>query len=184
MRAVVWNYQGLGNTLIIRALKKMMQVKVPIIVFLIETRLKSREVEIMKSELGLLNDLSNVCDSISNGRKGGLCLFWSDRWNVSLPSNSLNHIDVIIEEARMKWRFTSIYGRLDDVNKSKTWSLLRILKESAHYSLMCVGNFNEVVFGHEKKRGNTCKASDLQNFHETILDYGLLNTGFEGYKYI
>lgn len=98
MRALVWNYQGFENTLTIHALKKMVKIKVPTIIFLMDRRLSFREAELLKADLGLMNGFSVDYDYSSDGRKGGSCLFWFDLWNVSLQSYSLNHINVTIGE--------------------------------------------------------------------------------------
>lgn len=52
-----------------------MQTEVPILVFLMETKLNIKEVELLKLEWGMSNGIIMECDSSSNSRKGGLCFF-------------------------------------------------------------------------------------------------------------
>lgn len=75
MKALVYNYLGLENSLTVCVLKKLVQLEVPTIVFLMETRLNVREVKLRKVEIGISNEIIVECDFFGNGRKGGLCLF-------------------------------------------------------------------------------------------------------------
>lgn len=47
---------------------------------------------------------------------------WKNGWNVQLCTYSLNHIDVHVEKLinGVPWRFTSIYGFPNDIDKHKT----------------------------------------------------------------
>lgn len=53
----------------------MVQLEVPTLILLIVTRLNSREAELLKVDLGMLNGIIVECDNSRNGRKGSLCLF-------------------------------------------------------------------------------------------------------------
>lgn len=54
-----------------------------------------------------------------------------------------------------KWRFTGIYGEAQAELKYKTWELLRSLHSEVTGSIpwLCVGDFNEILFHHEKEGG-------------------------------
>lgn len=114
--------------------------------------------------MGLVHDIVVDCDSIRNGRKGGLYLFWSDYLNISVQSFSLYHIDAVVEEYGQCWHFAGIYRWLEVSRKEQIWRLMRDL--SSHVSLpwMCV--------------------RDLKAFHEAISECGLQDAGFSGYKNI
>lgn len=51
-----------------------------------ETRLVSREIELLKKDFGISNSVFMDCDCSGNGRKGGLCPQWTDYLQVDLTS--------------------------------------------------------------------------------------------------
>jgi exonuclease III len=70
-----WNCRGLGNLRTVNDLCKMIKVKKPDVVFIIETKLHHKKMEKIKVRLGFQNCF--VVDSV--GRSGGLALLWNDR---------------------------------------------------------------------------------------------------------
>ena len=71
IRVISWNCRGLGNPRSIRALHDMVRRWNPKVVFLIETKAKTRRVEGIKNRIGLTNGLIVPCV----GRKGGLASY-------------------------------------------------------------------------------------------------------------
>ena len=103
-----WNCRGLGNPRSVRALHDMMRQWNPKVVFLIETKAKTRRMKRIKNRIGLANGLIVPCV----GRKGGLALLWNREIDLEIKSYSQNHIDVVINDAEksIKWRLTGFYG--------------------------------------------------------------------------
>lgn len=64
------------NSPTIHVLRKLGQIEVPIIVFVIEIRLNINEVELLKRDLGMPNGIIVKCDFLDGGKKGDLCLFY------------------------------------------------------------------------------------------------------------
>lgn len=60
---------------------------------------------------------------------------WSDLWQMTLQSYFLNHIDVIPEEAGLKWRFTSLYGVVKRHEQESNLGSDEEIEESVPYSL-------------------------------------------------
>ncbi|KAK5835737.1 hypothetical protein PVK06_011438 [Gossypium arboreum] len=87
------------------------------------------------------------------GSRGGLCLAWRGDVNIMLQNFSNRHIDVIIEDSgdRKKWRFTSFYGSPYTHDRDESWNLLRSLRNNGEYPWLVCGNFNEILYGFEKK---------------------------------
>lgn len=102
-----------------------MQIEIPFLIFLIETRLVAKEIELIKCNLSMSNGVFVNYVSFENGRKGRLCLFWTESLQVLLKSFSLHHIDVVIKDISQTWRFIWLYGCLEDYNKNRTWSLMK-----------------------------------------------------------
>ena len=71
MSTISWNCRGLGNPRAIRALKGLIRLKEPKLVFLMETKMEARRVLKLKLTLGYPNGIAVD----STGRSGGLALF-------------------------------------------------------------------------------------------------------------
>lgn len=72
MNLLYWNCRGLGNLRSVRALRDLMRRQRPQILFLIETKLFSKEMEGVKIKLGFRYGLFVDCV----GRAGGLVMLW------------------------------------------------------------------------------------------------------------
>lgn len=94
-------------------------------------------------------------DVDSVGSKGGLSLAWRGDANIMLQSFSNRHIDVIIEDVgdQKKWRFIGFYGSANTHDRDDSWNLLRRLSNNEEYPWLVCKDFNEILYGFEKKRG-------------------------------
>ena len=93
MSTLSWNCRGLGNPRAIRALKDIIKVKGPKIVFLMETKLNSKRMMQLKQKFGFQNGFAVDCV----GKSGGLALLWAGDVDVNLQSFSCGHIDVLVK---------------------------------------------------------------------------------------
>src|SRR4051812_31146705 len=112
MKTLSWNCRGLGSPRAVRALLRLIRLKNPSIVFLMETRLKSDEVQRIKFKCSFDRCLVVECDGSSRDRRGGLALLWKEPINLSILSFSLNHISGKVEDDwdDQPWFFNGIYG--------------------------------------------------------------------------
>lgn len=84
------------------------------------------------------------------------------------------HIDAVVkEEDGFKWRLTGIYWESHMERKVETWRLLHRLQNRIQLPWFCLGNFNGVLFSHEKQGGAPREHRYMQNFHDAI-DYCVL----------
>ena len=147
MNPISWNCRGLRNPRSVWALHDLVRRWNPKVIFLIETKAKTRRMERIKSRLGFANGL--IVPYV--GRKGGLA------WEVDLEikSYSQNHIDAIIndEEHSFKWRLTGFYGHLETHRRYESWHLLAFLNNQLHLPWLCLGDFNEILSNAEKSGG-------------------------------
>ncbi|KAH9685373.1 reverse transcriptase domain-containing protein [Citrus sinensis] len=119
-----------------------------------------------------------------NGMGGGLALFWSSDVNVTIKSYSSHHIDAIVQNQNGKiWRCTGIYGHAEASQKHHTWALLNRLAELYSYTWCCLGDFNEILYSHEKLGGNDRSSNMMLEFKESIRACNLMDMGFKGHKY-
>lgn len=91
------------------------------------------------------------------------------------------HIDVKVkDDDGVKWRFTGIYGEPKTEKKYLTWKLLKILKNQMDMPWLVAGDFNEILYGHEKQGGKIRAQGLMDNFKETLKECELTDLGFEG----
>ena len=125
MNPFSWNCRELQNPRLVRALHDIVQRWKPKIVFLMETKLKVKRMEKIKNRVGFANGLIVP----SQGRSGGVALFWTREINLEIKSFSGNHIDAIVREAdnNSMWRITGFYSHPETHKRYESWHLLSFL---------------------------------------------------------
>ena len=122
MKILSYNCRGLKKTTAIRALLKLIKRYCPDILFLSETHLDEWLAECLRRKLGM--DFKEV--SRSDGRSGGLVLFWKKEVMVTLRYKMHNYIDAYVGDSQANvWRFTGLYGEPRWQDKHLTWQTLR-----------------------------------------------------------
>ncbi|XP_042962454.1 uncharacterized protein LOC122296722 [Carya illinoinensis] len=182
MKILAWNARGLGNPRDIRHLCDLLKKEAPDVVFLEETRLSARVVESCKFKFGFQN-----CLAVStNGRKGGIALYWGRDVALSIINYSFIHFDVVVSDDSVvggHWFLTAIYGLPETHLCSRTWSLLRSLRRSNGDAWLVLGDLNETMFHHEKQGGNPKPDSQIAAFRDVVEECELRDLGFSGYKF-
>jgi hypothetical protein len=120
----------------------------------------------------------------SDGRSGGVILLWKKEVVVEQVFSAPKYIDVYIKESPEKtWRLTGIYGEPRWEDKYKTWDKLRELKTVSNLPWVILGDFNEILYTHEKEGGNARPQGYMQAFRDALDDCGLEDLGFIGEKF-
>lgn len=101
-----WNCRGIGKPRTIHTLLKYLRSTNPDVIFLMETKKNSHDMERIRLRLGMDSCLS--IDAI--GRSGGLALLWKSDINLTIKSYSKNHIDSEIALRGKSWRLMGFYG--------------------------------------------------------------------------
>ena len=118
------------------------------------------------------------------GKSGGLVMFWKSHVKAKLNNFSKYHIDMEITELDgFRWHFTGIYGEPSTNLKENTWNLLRVINDKTKLPWLCAGDFNEIMYGHEKKGGPPRNRKQMENFRMALADCGLRDLGFRGDKF-
>ena len=80
------------------------------------------------------------------------------------------------------WRLTGIHGEPNWDQKDQTWEAMRSLKNRDTNSLpwLAVGDFNEILYHHEKEGGRARLQRHLQAFHDALDDCELTDIGYIG----
>ena len=120
----------------------------------------------------------------STGKTGCLVLLWKSSISVDVVASSPNHIDTIVGVILgEQWRFTGIYGFAESARKQETWSLLRSLHRRSSLPWMCVGDFNELLWSHEKLGLAPRQECKMKEFHDVLDECGLMDLGYVGDKF-
>ncbi|KAH6817510.1 hypothetical protein C2S51_001113 [Perilla frutescens var. frutescens] len=185
MNCLVWNCRGLGNPEAVQALKWQLGHKSPGFVFLMETKLLQLEVERLARDLSFDDFLSVNCDTDNQGRRGGLVMFWRPEMSVTVLSTSLHHINVEIRGSSqdLPCRFSGVYGWSEVQQKENTWDLLRSLSSEGSSCWLCAGDFNEILYHHEKCGGCSREPGQIEKFRDAVQCCNLDDLGYRGYKF-
>ncbi|KAA3453778.1 reverse transcriptase [Gossypium australe] len=116
------------------------------------------------------------------GTRGGLCLAWKHGVSVTLWQFSKRHIDTVIDddELRGKWRFTGFYRSPYEHDISNSWAELRSLYTGERFPWFVCGDFNEIMYGFEKKGGVPRDERRMQVFRKVLSECSLMGMGFSG----
>jgi hypothetical protein len=91
----------------------------------------------------------------SNGRSGGILMLWKREVQIQQKNSAPNYIDVhVVESPEKTWRLTGIYGEPRCEDKYKTLDRIRELHGQHNLPWAIIGDFNEILFSHEKEGGN------------------------------
>ena len=178
MSILCWNCRGMGNPWSVRRLRKWSREVAPDLIFLSETMVNKERVESLKESI----DCTNAFGVSSQGRAGGLCVFWrSEKIRFEIASFSQHHIcgDVVTNNGA-EWRFVGVYGWADGINKHQTWALIRHLCEDTELPIMFGGDFNEIMSYDEKEGGAMTERREINHFRNVVDLCRLRDLGFEG----
>ncbi|KAE8793329.1 hypothetical protein D1007_32030 [Hordeum vulgare] len=107
MSALCWNYHGMGKAATVRELRNFVRQFPPTMLCIVETQIKGYRVEVLVSTLGY----DNAYAVDSQGRSGGMGLFWNNSTEVEILGYSVYHLDVLVlKNDQDKWRMTCVYG--------------------------------------------------------------------------
>ncbi|XP_016725413.1 uncharacterized protein [Gossypium hirsutum] len=146
-----------------------------------ETKLNDVRMERLRKRCNFQNGI----DSSANSSRGGLSLAWNGNDVVQVYSYSSNHIDVEINEIENSkiWHFTDFYGNPNQSSRQESWNLLRHLN-SSHSMPWCVcGDFNEIMYAHEKNGGAVRTERQMEKFRKVLEECELLDMGYRGQKF-
>lgn len=124
-------------------------------------------------------DQKLVC--VSDGRKGGLVLFWKKEVRIHRLALDPIFNDVRVEDANNNsWRLTAMYGEFKWEHKYRTWERMRQFHQNHSYPWLLIGDLNEIQLLSEKEGGNPRPQQYMQAFQSAIDDCELRDMGFLG----
>ena len=118
------------------------------------------------------------------GSSGGLLLLWRNPVKITVEGKSKNFIDVKMgSEADEGWRFTGFYGESRWEDKHLSWGYIRGLYHQDRLPWVIAGDFNEIMYSHEKEGGAPRPVNMMQNFRDALVECELEDMGFVGDQY-
>lgn len=153
-----------------------------LILFLQETRLQAKVMEKYKYSLGFDSYLAVS----SEGRSGGLALFWTKKFQISIHNFSKSHIHGLITNSESSdhdaaaWYLTGIYGHPDVARREETWDLIISLRVSADQEWLMMGGFNEILSNYENIGGRDRAEKQKKAFRQMVDDCEVQDLGFIG----
>lgn len=107
MKTLAWNCRGMQSATEDRELLDLQGRVRADVVFLSESHLNKAKAEDLKVKLGF--DFFHLVES--DGRSGGLVMFYNQSNEVILSFSSPNFIDgIVMEGNKVGWRLTGFYG--------------------------------------------------------------------------
>jgi exonuclease III len=180
MKILSWNCRGLKKATAIRALLDVISRRIPDVIFLLETHLDLFPAEMLRRQLKM--DFKEVV--CSDGRSGGLILFWKQTVTLTVRDRTKNFIDVIIGIGQENaWRFTGMYGEPRWENKHLTWERLRELNQFGDSPWLVMGDLNDILYPFEKEGGRPRPNRCMKAFRDCLEDCHLMDVGYTGDKF-
>ncbi|PUZ46701.1 hypothetical protein GQ55_7G103600 [Panicum hallii var. hallii] len=125
--------------------------------------------------LGMTNLVVKNCE----GQSGGLAILWKKEINFHLRAVSRLYLDGdVTEQDGFVWRFTSFYGEPRTDKKELSWKALRVLNAARRHPWLCMGDFNEILVGHEKEGGMPRPQVCMDQFRQALEECSLVDLGF------
>lgn len=121
MRILSLNSHGLGIPEAIQELHCLISEQDPKVLFLSETKLDRDGFRRLKRKLNFQNGF----EVPRIGLGGGLALLWWDNVDVDVQTSSPLHIDALINQNSVVWRFTGFCGHPKTSQRGESWDLLR-----------------------------------------------------------
>jgi hypothetical protein len=117
----------------------------------------------------------------SNGRSGGILLLWKKEIKIKMIFSAPKYIDVKVSESVDKiWRLNGFYGEPRWEDRHLAWDKIHELHNSFDLPWVIIGDFNEILFSHEKEGGNPRPQIMMQNFRDALADCNLEDLGYSG----
>ena len=184
MSTLSWNCRGLGNHRTVQALRSTVEKEVPILVFLMETKIPRKQQHKMKE---IQNSIGFTQGLIvpSEGRSGGLALLWKPETFVNIRGYSKWFIDaeVVCGNVQGSWRFTGFYGQPDTSKREETWQILEAFGHSNVLPWLCIGDYNEILSNSEKLGGQLRPTRQMDRFREIVDLCQFRDLGYTGARY-
>jgi exonuclease III len=177
MNCLFWNCRGAGDAATVKEIKNLVLQYAPRVLCLVETQLDKSRLANLARPFGYDN-----CYAVSSeGRSGGLAMYWNNPLGLDLQSFSKNHIDMkVLDADKDPWRLTCIYGEANRTHRHHTWELLSLLCAHSDLPWVCIGDYNEVLRREEHFGVGDRDEAQINAFRQAADVCGLSDLGYVG----
>ncbi|XP_071940395.1 uncharacterized protein [Coffea arabica] len=181
MRVQMWNCQGVGSLLTIPQLREVNNLFSPSMVFLSETKNRTKYMEKVKNNLRF--DEMAVVEAMN--KASGMALLWKQEVKIIEVLMTAFTIEAHVKdmEVNSDWWFVGIYASCDHKVRKQQWKVLENRKRLWEERWMIIGDFNDIISNEEKWGGTTREERSFQDFKEFIHGNQLMDIGFVGHPW-
>ncbi|XP_041009450.1 uncharacterized protein LOC121253511 [Juglans microcarpa x Juglans regia] len=132
---------------------------------------------------------SNCLAVSSEGRSGGLALYWNNNSQLEILSYSKYHIHALVtnlegdDRESSSWYLTGIYGHLEASRRLETWNLLKSFAVTSERGWLMMGDFNEILSNLEKSGGRIRPERQMRDFRQLLDECEMMDLGFKGNQF-
>ena len=181
MRTLTWNCQGAGRVPTVRALKALIREESPDIVFIAESKSKSRRIERIRSSIGFVDKF--CVEPV--GKSGGLAIFWKAGMDLEIVYSDKNVIASLVysNPPSSPWLFLLIYGPPHLNGRARFWKCLEELVNAFAGPWLVMGDFNCVDSNLDKRGGRYLGEASTRSFSNFVHATGAIDLGFIGSRF-
>ncbi|XP_071928124.1 uncharacterized protein [Coffea arabica] len=179
MKALVWNYQGVGSPLTVPQLREANNLLSPNMIFLSET---INRFNYMKKVQKILRFEESVIVEAMD-RKEGMSLFWNNDVEVKqVVTTALTIIKALVldPDNQIEWWFIGVYMSCDANIRRQQWNVLTKRKQLWGDKWLLARDFNDILFNEEKWGGRAREDRSFKDFNSFIQNNSLVDLGFNG----
>ncbi|XP_074336615.1 uncharacterized protein LOC141673774 [Apium graveolens] len=115
---------------------------------------------------------------------GGLALLWCNEGGVEVKGSNNHFIDFEVSYDQVgRWRYTGFYGCPERRRRRESWQLIRELVDRSSLPWCIIGDFNDIMYVHEKRGGRVQDRYLLEGFKEAVNESGLQDLGYVGNEF-
>ena len=184
MRALGWNYQGMGKTLssskMVHLARLIDSTKAWVILI---SEIKSSKVK--STDLITRFNMSNSFVVPSRRRSGGLRLMWNDNLYINVHTTSFYFIlaTASIKSRNQKFGLVCIYGDPYHRQTSFIWDqIASFVYDNSNLPMLCLGDMNDLLYDIDKNVPVTNR-SRLNAFQSLVKSCGMFDLGYNGPAY-
>ena len=182
MRILTWNCQGASRAPTVRALKALIREESPDVVFIAESKSKSRRIERIRSSIGFVDKF--CVEPV--GKSGGLAIFWKAVMDLEIVYSDKNVIASLVysNPPSSAWLFLLIYGPPHVNGRARFWKCLEELVNAFAGPWLVMGDFNCVDSNLDKIGGRYLGEASTRSFSNFVHATGAIDLGFFGSQFM
>ncbi|EOY26489.1 Uncharacterized protein TCM_028259 [Theobroma cacao] len=160
-----------------RRLKSLKLVHKIMLLVVLEPMVEETKAEFFRRKLGYEKVITN------NSKKIWIFHSFDISYEVILNHNQCLHVSLSFQWLECPILATFVYVKCTRTERIPLWIVLRSLSVDIRVPWLVGGDFNVILNRAERLYGASPHAGSMDDFAATLLDYGLVDGGFEGNTY-